>query len=107
MQYAFALLYKGKLLSYEAQDYSNRDFCVNPGYRLSDRIDKLWLVRDKVTADIAAVTSPPWFNADYNNPENPYAGLVQVVRVIVEVEMNFEDTPPTARVTVEPFPEMI
>jgi len=66
--------------------YSNLegDFCVSTGFELDAHGDSVWIVKEKAQAEYAMVNSTPWFNADYETPENPYVGHLEIYEVEVK-----------------------
>lgn len=50
----------------------------------SDWAENIWVVLDRETAEKAAVTNTPWYNAGYQTPSNEHAGNLEVVELTLK-----------------------
>lgn len=78
----------GILLGYTVSANPEDSDCNLLAYELEIRSGRfgidipVWLVKDRYIAEKAAVTNTPWFNADYEHPQNRYnSDKLQVVEV--------------------------
>lgn len=63
---------------------------MSVAFELDDWGNNVWQVKDREVAEKAMETNPPWFNAGYDKPQNPY--LEQKVEMeVVDVELRMAD----------------
>lgn len=85
----FALRIKGEteLLGFSCSSNGDAEFCGDVSYELENSYDNVWVVKDRATAERAAVNSPKWYNANFETPENPFwknGVLLEIVELTVK-----------------------
>ena len=87
MSVLYGLEYEGKLLGFYVSACPNEDF-ADTEYHLDDAYnDRPWLTeRLEVAQNVAVTKDRHWWENDYQNPANPYAGKCRVVKVTLTKE---------------------
>lgn len=84
----FALRHKktGLLMGVLSDSNHGGEFCTATQFYLepSDWAENIWVVLDRETAEKAAVTNMPWYNAGYQTPSNEHAGNLEVVELTLK-----------------------
>lgn len=74
----------GRFASVSASSNGDADFCGALAYDLDFWGDNVWVVLDRQTAEAAAATNTPWYNAEYTTPQNDHPGDWDVVEMEVK-----------------------
>ena len=79
----FALRKKGtdKLMGFSSTNNDDSNFCSEVSYYISTYNQNVWVVYDRSIAEKAAITNTPWYNADYETPQNEFVGQLEVVEL--------------------------
>jgi len=91
MKIHYGLLYvpENKLLGFNTSSNADGEFCTAVAFELDNYSENIWLVEKQEIAEHVRITDTPWYNADYNTPENPFKPEdLKVVKIIIEAEYN-------------------
>lgn len=81
--YALQNIETGRLMSFVIESNDGSDFCNSVSISLEDDYwpQYIWTTFNKETAEKAAVTNTPWYNAGMGTPMNEYVGKLKVVEL--------------------------
>ena len=81
----YGIKMNGKALGFSYRSNGDAEFCNDISYELDACSSNVWLVKNKEYADHACIESTAWYNAGYENPENPYIGKFSMEVFSVEI----------------------
>lgn len=71
-----------KLVGFRVESNHDADFCTGVEFILDVDAGNVWVTTSYAVAERAAATSSEWYNATFDNPNNPYVGKLQVVELV-------------------------
>ena len=90
LMYALQHIETGKLMAFHTHSMSG-DFCGDTATHLTEHGDRLWMVKDRLTAYRAANNDVPSYNAEHDTPGNRYVGKLRVVTLLLSPQPDSPD----------------
>ena len=83
--YALRHRYTKDIMRFSQQSNEDATECVSVSFSLEmNEYDPIWVVADEMVADRAARGHNEWYNAEFETPQNHWAGDLEVVELVVK-----------------------
>lgn len=90
LMYALQHIETGKLMAFHTHSMSG-DFCGDTATYLTEHGDRLWMVKNRLTAYRAANNDVPAYNAEHDTPGNSFVGKLRVVTLLLSPQNDSQD----------------